>query len=91
MQKYVFTDSGSSLFTITRNFAKIAVWQTLLRKNAIVVEELLHKFFDSLVFRIYIRKTYIDGSPKPQNVQIWKMHAFSVKCVHFQLNARIFT
>ena len=46
-----------------------------------------------LVFRIYIRKTYIDRSPKPQVVQILilmkmhtfssnlhKMHAFSWKC-----------
>ena len=32
---------------------------------------------------VYIRKTYIGQSPKPQKVQIWKMRAFSVKCVHF--------
>ena len=38
-----------------------------------------------LVFRIYIRKTYIDGSPKPEKVQILKMRAFSVKCTHFHL------
>ena len=45
---------------------------------------------------VYIRKTYIDQSPKPQNVQILKMHAFywnacilckldenAGKCAHF--------
>ena len=45
----------------------------------------MHTVTSLLVFRIYIyiRKTYIDGSPKPQNVQIWKMRAFSGKCTHF--------
>ena len=38
---------------------------------------------------VYIRKTYIGQSPKPQKVQIWKMRAFSVKCAHFQENACI--
>ena len=32
---------------------------------------------------VYIRKTYIGQSPKPQKVQIWKMHTFSGKCTHF--------
>ena len=34
---------------------------------------------------VYIRKTYVDQLPKPQKVQILKMHAFSVKCAHFHL------
>ena len=45
---------------------------------------IIHSFSHHWSF-VYIRKTYVDQSPKPQNVQILKMHAFSVKCAHFHL------